>query len=76
VRVPVAFERAGPVAEVNVAGGTGKFVVQAITGLVLIVVALWVVSLVIGLIKAAVSVAVMLLIGYAAWRLFKALFRA
>lgn len=58
------------------AGGTGKFVVQAITGLVLIVVALWVVSLVIGLIKAAVSVAVMLLIGYAAWRLFKALFRA
>jgi hypothetical protein len=53
-------------------GRVGSFVLQGLAGLILIAVALWVLSVVVGMLKWLLSVALLLAVGYLIWRIFRA----
>ncbi len=56
-------------------GRVGKFLWEALSGLALIVLAVIALSFLVGIVRWAVSVALLLAVGYLAWRVFKALTR-
>ena len=56
-------------------GRLKKFLWEALSGLALIVLAVIALSFLAGIVRWAVSVALLLAVGYLAWRVFKALTR-